>query len=114
MHTAFDNNSQSHIPTDTLDLRKAFNCVPHDKLLANVWSVDMAGTLWKWVKWYLVDLNWCPLIISTQTFYQSLLGSHKAVSLVPYILFLMYVNDLFTYMSTSILSFSSLMTASVF
>ena len=51
----FYHNSRFHIPTDSiyLDLTKAFDCIPHDKLLAKLWSVGMGVTLWKWVKCYL-------------------------------------------------------------
>ena len=45
-------NSQSHITTNAvyLDLR---NCVPHDKLMSRMWSIWVAGTLWRWIRCYL-------------------------------------------------------------
>ena len=35
------------------DIQKAFNTVPHDKLLFKLWINGINGSLWVWFKSYL-------------------------------------------------------------
>ena len=36
-----------------LDIRKAFDSVPHNDLLTKLWSLGIQGNLWKWFSAYL-------------------------------------------------------------
>ena len=48
-------NKDLGLPTDVvyLDLRKAFDSVPHDELLLKLWRLGITGSLWKWFRAYL-------------------------------------------------------------
>ena len=48
---AYDN----HLQTDSiyLDIQKAFDTVPHDKLLTKLWNAGVKGVLWKFFRTYL-------------------------------------------------------------
>uniref|UniRef100_A0A1X7T851 Reverse transcriptase domain-containing protein n=1 Tax=Amphimedon queenslandica TaxID=400682 RepID=A0A1X7T851_AMPQE len=43
-----------------LDLRKAFDSVPHDKLLVKLFSTGISGRLWEWFREYLSSRVQCP------------------------------------------------------
>jgi len=42
--------------------QKAFDSVPHSKLLLKLWNIDITGKLWKWFKSYLSDRVQCVSI----------------------------------------------------
>ena len=41
------------MPYSYLDLKKAFDIVPHNELLLKLWSYGITGHLWEWFKCYL-------------------------------------------------------------
>ena len=48
---------ESSTPIDTiyLDIRKAFDSVPHKELLTKLWSLGIHGSLWQWFNAYLTN-----------------------------------------------------------
>ena len=46
-------NNKAHTDAIYLDLRKAFDSVPHNELLVKLWSYGITGHLWEWFKFYL-------------------------------------------------------------
>ena len=55
---------ESSTPIDTiyLDIRKAFNSVPHKELLTKLWSLGIRGSLWRWFNAYLTNRKQCVRI----------------------------------------------------
>ena len=47
------NNHDQQVDIIYLDIKKAFNSIPHDKLLHKLYSCGNQGNLWKWFKSYL-------------------------------------------------------------
>ena len=45
-----------------LDFKKAFDHVPHGKLLVKLRKIGISGTLWKWFKSYLASRVHCVSI----------------------------------------------------
>ncbi len=78
-----------------LDLKKAFNVVPHNILLKKLEKVGITGTALAWFKSYLlnrtqkVDIN----VHLSDTAYLDALSVFQGTSLGP-ILFLCFINDL--------------------
>ena len=46
-------NSSDQFDVIYLDIKKAFNSIPHNKLLSKLYSHGIQGKLWKWFKSYL-------------------------------------------------------------
>lgn len=53
VHKWYDNCNQ--VDTIYLDICKAFDSIPHHKLLSKLWQVGFTGSLWKFSKCYLTD-----------------------------------------------------------
>jgi hypothetical protein len=80
-----------------LDIRKAFDQVPHEKLLEKLGSAGIHGSLLRWFSSYLSGRT-------QSTFVSGYLSSHLPISsgvlqgsVLGPCLFLLYVNDLFNY-----------------
>ena len=55
-------NSCQQVDSIYLDIRKAFDSVPHDKLLKKLWSSGLVGSIWKFFKAYLTDRQQCVMV----------------------------------------------------
>ena len=46
-------NSSDQFDVIYLDIKKFFDSIPHNKLVSKLYSYDIQGKLWKWLKSYL-------------------------------------------------------------
>ena len=72
-----------------------------DHTLCQLWSVGEVGTLWRWVKYYLSGRSQLVSIDNTNSDILPVTSEVPQGSILGPLLFLVYVNDLSTYLSTS-------------
>ena len=51
--------SREQIDSIYIDFKKAFDSVPHNKLLTKLWNIGIASSLWKWFNCYLTNRTQC-------------------------------------------------------
>ena len=79
-----------------LDLRKAFDSVPHQELLFKLWRMGITGNLWKWFRAYLDGRLHFTLYNGSSS---PILHVQSGVPQGSALLFLVYINDISSYIN---------------
>ena len=77
-----------------IDFHKAFDTVPHPKLLFKLWVAGITGSSWYWFKSYLSDRRHHVHVNGVNSKQLPMLSDVPQGSIQSPLLFLIYVNDL--------------------
>ena len=91
-----------------LDLQKAFDSVPHNRLLRKVESYGISGKFLNWIKGFLMDRDQCMVFNGCKYRRKKVLSGVPQRSILGPLLFTIYVNDLPQSISSSIYSCSQI------
>ena len=99
-------NTKNQTDTIYLDIRKAFDTVPHNELLIKLRTMGISGNLWQWFKSYLLNRQHCVKIQNKYSDLLPVLSGIPQGSILGPLLFLVYVNDIPQYTTSTTLLFA--------
>ena len=89
-----------------LDFQKAFDKVPHQRLILKLKSHGMGNSLINWIDQWLTDRRQRVVVDEEISSWKSVLSGVPQASVLGPILFLVYINDLEVGVTCKILKFS--------
>jgi hypothetical protein len=92
LNSSYDNHQQ--VDTVYLDIRKAFDSIPHDKLLTKLWESGITGSLWGFCKAYLTDRRQRVVIEGQHSSWLPVSSGVPQGSILGPLFFIVYVNEL--------------------
>ena len=107
MHLRKTHNKKSHtIHVLYLDYRKAFDSVPHDRLMYKLSTAGFHGKLLTWLSSFLADRTMRVGVHGSYSTWFHMLSRVPQGSVLGPILFLLYVNDLPNWITCSMRMFA--------
>ena len=101
-------HARTHTQTyiHTLDYQKAFDKVPHQRLILKLKSHGMGNSIIKWIEQWLTDRKQRVVVDGEVSSWKSVLSGVPQGSVLGPILLLVYINDLEEGVTGSILKFA--------
>ena len=89
LSNAYDDRQQ--MDSIYLDIRKAFDTVPHARLLSKIWTTGITGNLWVFFKAYLSGRQQCVVIDNHLSEWLPVSSGVPQGSILGPLLFILYI-----------------------